>query len=654
MIKRYTSTFFAGLILVLFFFSLVIARENFYYGYITYVEKGCKVKREFSPSPEEAVLNFPLIPGDIIFTSENSRCEIQFDNGTIIRLDKNTELKIETILAQSLTSRWKITTLVLNKGKVYVMNKNYRKEMFQFITPNAAIKLKDNSVSKIEVNEKGETYFQVIRGKGYIKYGPDEKNLKTEKVQKAERVLVNLNHQLILRELVEDTDFDLWNEVMNEHFREIHWGRSKIPGPIYKFPKAVIYFAEKYANRYGEWIYTDLFGYVWKPHYSNYYPSGWMPYTYGRWILINGQLFWVPAEPWGWVPYHFGVWHWTEKWGWIWIPGSAFHYGLVSWFYAGRYIGWRPWTFWDYWYWYNYLIDPYYYYWTNWYYYEYRGIPGEKISSPDRKIIKRKITKNELKSPTWKPYSLPKEYQKIIKNLIFLSNEFKKTILHSPDKILEQFVFVDKEALLSRNLSSRIIPYSNIKNKINISLNTTLEKQISSHFLVERTAHLEFLNSIIYPEEKPQFYNRKGSSMKSNRTEKPVNRNLKELKNSIRKESLKGKREAVILHRNFSEILPKVIKREISFRREKSVRRMRFRDWNPDVKWAIKRGVSIVYSSQTNEIVCPSLGISSNTVSSQGSYSSGTHSGASRATGAKSRGGSRGDTSRAGSHKDRN
>jgi hypothetical protein len=37
----------------------------------------------------------------------------------------------------------------------------------------------------------------------------------------------------------------------------------------------------------------------------------------------------------------------------------------------------------------------------------------------------------------------------------------------------------------------------------------------------------------------------------------------------------------------------------------------RFRDWNPDIRTAIRLGVEISYSSRTNEVACPQLGLSS-------------------------------------------
>jgi len=93
---------------------------------------------------------------------------------------------------------------------------------------------------------------------------------------------------------------------------------------------------------------------------------------------------------------------------------------------------------------------------------------------------------------------------------------------------------------------------------------------------------------------------------------------------------------------------------------------MRFRDWNPDVKAAQKAGVSISYSSRTNEVCCRELGVSSRTVRqnrpggrsghigggsssgggfSSGSSSSGSSRGGSGGSGAGSRGGRSGGRS---------
>ena len=143
-----------GFFLVFFCSSgVVFAQENYiyapdegteiYFGHISYVD----IKNDgMDPvifgedlSPEIAVLNFPFGPGDTIRTSAVRRCEIQFDTGTIIRLDYDTELKVETILADSLSKLKNVTNLILVKGQVYVMYNRYsRREIFQSPTSKAA------------------------------------------------------------------------------------------------------------------------------------------------------------------------------------------------------------------------------------------------------------------------------------------------------------------------------------------------------------------------------------------------------------------------------------------------------------------------------------------------------------------------------------
>ena len=136
-------------------YQLVSGPEDFYYGHISLVDikndgKDPMVLREGATAAEPATLNLPLGPGDTIFTSAERRCEIQFDNGTVLRLDVNTELKIEALMAQSLSARTKISNLVLRKGRAFAMYKEYSsKEMFQIITANAAVKLAHNAVATI-------------------------------------------------------------------------------------------------------------------------------------------------------------------------------------------------------------------------------------------------------------------------------------------------------------------------------------------------------------------------------------------------------------------------------------------------------------------------------------------------------------------------
>ena len=130
-------------------YNLISGEKGFYYAFISYLpEIGTRPPEIIRPglaSPEIATLNFPLGPGDSIITYDRP-CEIQFDSGSVVRLDVNSKLKIETIMAQSLSSDSQLSNLNLLKGYIYLMYTAYDAwEVFQLLTPLAAVKLKNHN-----------------------------------------------------------------------------------------------------------------------------------------------------------------------------------------------------------------------------------------------------------------------------------------------------------------------------------------------------------------------------------------------------------------------------------------------------------------------------------------------------------------------------
>ena len=193
-------------------YRVVNGPKDFYFGHISYIEPTCRtapipiVLREGRAEPEQGVLNLPIGPGDTIRTSADRRCEIQFDTGTIVRLDVATEVRVETILARSLSSLDELSVLTLGKGRIYVMYKEYdRKEMFQVLTPNAAVKMKHNSVALVTAAADG-----THRDPGEIRPGPGalragrKRSLDDRTVKKGERLIVLKDHQFELAAAIDD------------------------------------------------------------------------------------------------------------------------------------------------------------------------------------------------------------------------------------------------------------------------------------------------------------------------------------------------------------------------------------------------------------------------------------------------------------------
>lgn len=617
-------------LLILFAPGFIHAKSNYkyvhkpetdiYFGHISYTEikhdgKDPIVIRVGGNQVEVALLNLPITVGDIIRTSESRRCEIQFDTGTIIRLDYATELKIETILAQSLSSRKKLTNFVLTRGEIYVMYKRYKtSEIFQVIAPNSAVKLKHKAVALINAIEDGRTAVQVNYGKADVIYGSNKKNVKDIRLKKSEKLTISRNHRALLGEYVKDVDFELWNMSLNENFEELHEGMNILPKPIQRFPKSVLYFAQKYSNMHGEWLWDSLYGYVWRPYLNDRrYPSGnWQPYYAGRWSNVNGQLFWVPEETWGWVPYHLGFWKWNTKRGWLWIPGSVFAPAWVSWSFFGSnqgYYSWRPWSMWD-WYMgsgYRFYDNPYRYYLLGDYLGLEEGFPGQVGSTG--KPVRTVIRKADLRQRKLSPSKLPREFRPIYKRFLASLNRLDKRILDDLPRMREHMIIVKKDDLNASSIRDKSIDFR--------KLTAGNEKE----FLSQRST------KNYYRMAAEAFRENRDKGKLSDQTIRKILNRSNQIK-TLPYEPVSGvKKKAVSFGRTWEQqkmvlrksgIIIEGIKRRERTERNRSLipvyprsTSLRFRDWNPDVKIASRAGVTIRYSSRTNEVRIPELNISS-------------------------------------------
>lgn len=297
------------------------------FGYISLVEDSAFVLQEGKTEAQKAMVNFPLMPGDIVYTTGKGRCELQFDNGTIMRIDKNSKVKIETIRAESLTTKWKITSLELLAGNIYSMNNVYNREMFQIITPHAAFKLSNDSTSAISLDENG-SHIYVDRGKVGVLYGEGPRAAKKEFIRSKTGSVITAGNEFKVDSKRRNAEFYMWNDYVNNNFKDLHTGISKVPKPIYKFPRSIVEFAEKWSSIYGEWLYDDILGYVWKPYQESF--SDRRPFFDAKYVWVKNQLYVVPTQAWGWAPAHMGTWHWMKSKGWVWIPGTAFSPGMID------------------------------------------------------------------------------------------------------------------------------------------------------------------------------------------------------------------------------------------------------------------------------------------------------------------------------------
>lgn len=583
--------------------------DRFYYGHISYIDTNAEggdpvVLREGQKTPEVAVLNLPLGPGDLIRTTAKKRCEIQFDTATILRLDFDTELKIETILARSLSSVEEMSNLALMKGRVYVMYKEYApKEVFQVLTPTSAVKMRHKTVAVIKAGADGATDVQVKYGKANVLFGPTADTLRREQVKKAERMIIQSDGQFQLAAYIADTDFETWNDGINKNFEDLHEGASVLPKAVQRLPRAVFYFAQKYGNLYGEWLWDDFYGYVWRPYLNNStYPWGWQPYYYGSWASYGGQMFWVPEEPWGWIPYHLGIWQWDKKLGWVWLPGSIFAPAWADWYFFFGHFSWRPWSLWD-WAWNpamfadQSLVYGFDYRNGDWFY---RWPAGGAASGRDFVgPASDRIRISQLNEGRPGALPLPREYKSVLKRVLSAYENGDDRAIESARQVPTGLVFVNQRDLNSRHVQEKVLKWEDVPRVKGIP--PVREGQETSP--AAKNPALQALRIF------------RGTDM---------------VRDMVRRDDISGAVPGKVRIQEKSvagspgeepPIQPAGMSAGLAGRRgpdrRTSSRSSRFLDWNPDVKVARRLGVSIEYSSLKNEISCPELRITSSDRSGQ-------------------------------------
>ncbi|MGB9835989.1 MAG: DUF6600 domain-containing protein [Candidatus Saccharicenans sp.] len=577
--------------------------RDFYFAHISYLpadlgSKNPEVLRSGIAGAEEVQLNLPLVPGDVLVTYDRP-CEVQFDSGTIVRLDVDSRLKIETVLAQTLSSEEKLSSLFLEKGRLYLMYTAYNSwEIFQLVTPAAALKMKNHTVLVVAQDEPGPTKIAVLQGSAKVLFGPDEKNLRTQALKKGQNLIISGASQTEKVSVISEFgEFVAWNEKINREFVELHKGLTPLPKPVQKLPSAVFYFAQYYGNKYGEWLWDDLYGYVWRPFYNDIYPWGnWSPYFYGRWSYVNGELFWVPEEPWGWVPYHLGIWQWDKKLGWVWIPGSVFAPAWVDWCFYYGYFSWRPWTLSDFLFYAYYGLGTGDYYWNN---YWTGWSTGSYFAGNQMNNFLKKVSKDQLKK---RSSVIPSEFRQVLNTMAQAVEKNDRTVLERIEG-KSPAVIIRREDIARTDLRSRMITSPD-------KIQEQLKNQPSAPSAVKEIAGT---GSAKNPAEEFLKW-RQAQAVSENNAGEAVRRVVAVMD----RKQVQSQRSAANFpspRNNPAEYLnaPEARRAENARKAGGPVfnQRLRFRDWNPDVRVAREAGFSLVYDSSRNAIVVPELGVSS-------------------------------------------
>ena len=275
------------------------------------VQGGVQIDKNTGLGFENAFLNLPITQGTQLRTRDNGRAEIEFEDGSTLRLTPQTTVDFGILGATDGGKR--ISGVNLVEGRAYVnwlgksgdeFTLNFSREKVT-VTQPAHFRVAASSQEAEIASFKNE--LEVVAPSGTVKV--DKKKMLAFDGDD--------NSQSTVAKNLKEDQYDDWDKQSVDYHDQYAKNNSTPYGYGYSD-----------LNYYGAYTNFPGYGMLWQPYFTG---VGWNPYMDGAWSWYPGMGYmWASAYPWGWMPYYYGNWVYAPGMGWGWQPGgfNTWHGGL--------------------------------------------------------------------------------------------------------------------------------------------------------------------------------------------------------------------------------------------------------------------------------------------------------------------------------------
>jgi FecR protein len=273
------------------------------------VEGSVQIDKNTGLGFERAFLNLPITQGTRLQTRDNARAEIEFEDGSTLRLAPNTRVDFSTLSVND--SGKHLSVVNLTDGMAYVNWLGKSGDIFAVNFSRQKIELTSAAHFRIE---SSPSLSQVAVFKGDVNVAGPSENVTVEK-KKMATFDDNQDGKYKLAK-VEEAPLDSWDKEAAEYHQQYSRNNSTPYG--YGFSD---------LSYYGAFSNVPGYGMMWQPFLTG---AGWDPFMDGAWSFYPGMGYmFVSAYPWGWMPYLYGNWMSVPGFGWMWQPGYWNSYSTI-------------------------------------------------------------------------------------------------------------------------------------------------------------------------------------------------------------------------------------------------------------------------------------------------------------------------------------
>jgi hypothetical protein len=268
-----------------------------------------QIDRNTGDGWEQAINNMPVVGGARIYAAEESKAEIEFEDGSSVRLAGPAQITLVELSSNS--SGAPVNVLQVNSGEVYVNARLRRNDDFRLVDADgASFVIKRPSRLRLTVDQQTAS-LAMMDGEA-VGQNSDAKIISG---QTYNYILGQPGSAASLNSVPPEPE-DGWNQKRESYNDQYAPTGAQFSGS--DDPNAA---GVADLGYYGN--YSDIPGYgvAWQP--NNVGPD-WDPFDNGAWSYYPGWGWtFVSGYNWGWAPFYYGDWCYIGGRGWWWRPGPV-------------------------------------------------------------------------------------------------------------------------------------------------------------------------------------------------------------------------------------------------------------------------------------------------------------------------------------------
>jgi hypothetical protein len=270
---------------------------------------------------KQALVNMPVMAGMQIQTGDDGRAELEFTDGSIVRVTPDSVIQVNTLGGGG-------EQLRAISGLSYYELPDRSNGLLAVEVGPYRVQLQQGALLRLDL-DTAPYQAAVVRGSAHFNSAALDIGFEATVGQTVTLDPASAN-AYDLKQEVASNSWDDWNIDRDQSLALMAAGQTSARSGAADSGDA----AWNYLDYYGTWYNVPGAGMAWSPDGVD---TDFDPYGAGAWGYYPGSGYiWASAYPWGWLPYRCGGWTYFPQFGWMWQPGGGCGFGGIGWYpYAG-------------------------------------------------------------------------------------------------------------------------------------------------------------------------------------------------------------------------------------------------------------------------------------------------------------------------------